>query len=65
MIEYLEWAFELAPDVLVALTGAVTAASVVTAMTPTKADDAAVNWVLRLLNTLALNVGRNRNMDDR
>lgn len=47
-----------------ALTGLMTAATLVTALTPTRHDDAAVDTVLRVLNVLAGNIGRNRNADD-
>ena len=50
---------------IVALTGLVTAATAVTALTPTKWDDRAVNVIFRVLNILAGNVGKNRNADDR
>jgi hypothetical protein len=46
-----------------ALTGLVTAATVVTALTPTTADDKVVNSILRVLNVLAGNVGKNENAD--
>ena len=37
----------------------------ITALTPTRADDRALDVVLRILNVLAGNVGRNRNADDK
>ncbi len=52
------------PAWLVAITAVVTAATAVTALTPTKADDKFLAAVLRVLNVLAGNVGRNRNADD-
>jgi hypothetical protein len=53
-----------APPWVTALTGVVTAATAVTALTPTKVDDRTLNVLLRILNVLAGNVGRNRNHDD-
>lgn len=52
------------PAWLVAITTVVTAATAITALTPTKADDRILSAVLRVLNVLAGNVGRNRNADD-
>lgn len=56
--------FEALPGWLVAITSVVTAATAVTALTPTKTDDAIVNAILRVLNILAGNVGKNTNADD-
>jgi len=40
-------------------------ATVITAMTPTKADDKIVGFILKLLNLLAGNIGKNKNADDK
>lgn len=55
---------EAAPAWLVAITGVVTAATAVTALTPTKTDDEIINKVLKVLNFLAGNFGKNKNADD-
>jgi len=56
--------FEAFPAWLTAITTLVTTATAITALTPTQADDKAVALVLKVLNTLAGNFGRNRNADD-
>lgn len=56
--------FDALPAWLVAITSVVTAATAVTALTPTKTDDKIVNAILRVLNFLAGNVGKNKNADD-
>lgn len=55
---------EAAPAWLVAITGVVTACTAITALTPTRSDDEVLDKVLRVLNILAGNVGKNRNADD-
>ncbi|MGR3179813.1 MAG: hypothetical protein ACUZ8E_17375 [Candidatus Anammoxibacter sp.] len=60
MIEILE----AAPAWLIAITGLITAATAITALTPTKHDDKILNLILRVLNLLAGNVGKNKNADD-
>lgn len=55
---------EAAPAWLTAITGIVTAATAITALTPTKTDDQVMNTVLKVLNFLAGNVGKNKNADD-
>ena len=46
-----------------AITGLVTAATAITAITPTKTDDMVVNGLLKVLNFLAGNFGKNKNAD--
>lgn len=58
----MEW-LESYPAWLAAITTVVTAATGITAITPTKTDDAFLNAVLRVLNILAGNVLKNRNKD--
>jgi hypothetical protein len=54
---------ESLPAWLVAITALVTAATAVTALTPSKADDKVVNMLLKVLNILAGNFGKNKNAD--
>lgn len=49
---------------VLAVTAVVTAASAVTALTPTKKDDAVRSFILGILNFLALNVGNAARKDD-
>jgi len=56
--------FDAFPAWLTAITAVVTAATAVTALTPTKVDDEYISIALRVLNTLAGNVGKNKNADD-
>jgi len=55
---------DAAPAWLTAITGLVTAATAITALTPSTADDKVLNTALRVLNLLAGNVGKNKNADD-
>ena len=64
-LDTLETFFENFPAWLTAIMALMVAAKGITAMTPTRADDKAVAFVLRLLNLLALNVGKARNADDK
>ncbi len=57
--------FDAFPAWLTAVTAVVTAATAITALTPTKTDDAILNTILRILNLLAGNFGKNKNADDK
>ena len=57
--------FDALPAWLVAITTLVTACTAITALTPTKTDDEIINKVLKVLNLLAGNVGKNKNADDK
>jgi hypothetical protein len=62
-MEVLSELLDAIPEWLQALTVLVTAATAVTALTPTKADNKAVDWLLKLLNLLSGNIGKNTNKD--
>ena len=53
-----------APAWVSAITALVTAATAITALTPTKTDDKAISFILRILNLVAGNIGKNKNKDD-
>lgn len=63
-MEMLNSFFDGFPVWLAALTAVVTAATAITALTPTKTDDKIISKVLKVLNFLAGNFGKNRNKDD-
>ena len=61
-----------APDYLVAISGIIASLTVLTALTPTKVDDAwfgkltpMINMMLRGLNVGGLNIMKDQNKDDR
>jgi|TARA_R100000664_G_scaffold832_1_gene2450 hypothetical protein len=54
-----------APAWVSAITALVTAATAITALTPTKTDDKAISFILRILNLVAGNIGKNKNKDDK
>lgn len=64
MIDIILGVVDAMPAWIHALTALLTAATLVTALTPTRHDDAAVDLILRVLNLLAGNVVKNRNADD-
>ena len=55
--------FESIPAWIVAITTVLTAATAVTALTPSTSDDKIINGILRVLNVIAGNVGKNKNAD--
>ncbi|MAI17141.1 MAG: hypothetical protein CBC71_06275 [Rhodobacteraceae bacterium TMED111] len=57
--------FNELPSWIVAVTTVVASASAITALTPTKKDDVILGSVLKVLNFLALNFGKNKNADDK
>ena len=56
MIEIFNWLQAHGKEVLTVLTGIVTAASTIAALTPTPADDTFVGKVYKVIDFLALNV---------
>ena len=54
-----------APVWVEAITGVVTAATAITALTPTKTDNKVIDIVLKALNFLAGNILKNKNADDK
>ena len=52
------------PEWIMALCGLVTAATAITALTPTKTDDKIINVLLKVLNFIAGIVLKNKNADD-
>lgn len=64
MTDFIKAIFENYEVWLAAITGVVTAATAITALTPSRSDDVIIGKVLWVLNLLAGNIGRNRNADD-
>lgn len=57
-MEYINWATENWEAVLAVVTGVIAVASAVSAMTDTPKDDAIVSKIKRIIDALALNVGK-------
>jgi|TARA_R110000824_G_scaffold234063_1_gene422535 hypothetical protein len=55
--------FDQIPAWIVAATTLVTGATAITALTPSKSDDKIVNMILKFLNAIAGNIGKNTNAD--
>ena len=54
-----------APAWVSAITAVVTASTLITSLTPTKTDDKGISFVLKILNLVAGNIGKNKNADDK
>lgn len=63
MVESIIGWIEIFPQWIQALMGIVTAANVITAMTPTKWDNQVLDGISKVLNALAMNFGKNKNAD--
>jgi uncharacterized membrane protein len=55
--------FNSGPTWIAAVTGIITACTAITALTPSTSDDKIVNFILKILNLLSGNVGKNKNAD--
>jgi uncharacterized membrane protein len=55
--------FNSGPAWIAAITGIITACTAITALTPSTSDDKIVNFILKILNLLSGNVGKNKNAD--
>jgi uncharacterized membrane protein len=55
--------FNSGPAWIAAVTGIITACTAITALTPSTSDDKIINFILKMLNLLSGNVGKNRNKD--
>lgn len=60
MVEF----FESFPAWINALLAVCVAATAITALTPSKADNEFLDVIIKVLNLLAGNVGKNKNADD-
>jgi len=54
-----------AVEYIAPITAVITAATAITAITPTKTDDKVINVILKVLNILAGNFLRNKNKDEK
>jgi len=62
-MEFIMSTLETFPIWLQAIMALVTGATAITALTPTTVDDRTINWLLKILNFMAGNFGKNRNKD--
>ncbi len=58
MTDIVTWVLDHSTEIIAILTGVVTVASAVAALTPTPKDDNIVGKVYKLVDWLALNVGK-------
>ncbi len=61
--KFIGWTDSL-PEWISALSAIVVAATGITVLTPTKSDDKIINGILKVLNFLAGNFGKNKNADE-
>ena len=50
-------------EIVAMITGVISFATVITALTPSKADDKILSGFLKFINLLAGNIGKNKNAD--
>ena len=50
-------------DYLTIVTAVITIANVITSMTPSKSDNLIMDKILKILNIVSLNIGKNKNAD--
>tara|TARA_R110000823_G_C15577023_1_gene462520 strand:- start:338 stop:532 length:195 start_codon:yes stop_codon:yes gene_type:complete len=55
--------FNSGPAWIAAATGILTACTAITALTPSTSDDKIINFILKTLNLLSGNIGKNKNAD--
>ena len=63
IMEMIMTMFGQLPDWVNALTGIVTSATALTVLTPTRSDDKILDWILKILNFISGNFGKNTNKD--
>lgn len=63
-ITYLLGLWEQLPAWVNAITGLIVAANGITMLTPTKTDNKIIDGILKVLNIISLNIGKNKNADD-
>jgi hypothetical protein len=54
---------EILSKIFEAIASIVFAANIVTSMTATKVDDGVLGWVMKMMNFLSMNFGKNKNKD--
>ena len=60
-MQFVSYLLDNASVIIQALTALVTAASLISALTPSPKDDGVVKFLSKVINTLALNVGNAKN----
>ena len=63
IMEMIMTMFGQLPDWVNALTGIVTSATALTILTPSRSDDKILDWILKILNFISGNFGKNTNKD--